>query len=302
MEKNYRLYTKGGIAYNFNRFQKDSLLTIGLMDMGTKEQLETEVSWYHENMKGNLFVVTYERRFSSLTFQDKYSDVVYIIFKQETDLASRVNAIAAECTSSYFYVTRSDASTIAEPELFRPNEIFERFNRSATLVAQAPLIVNKFHEFQPTVREPKPDGKMISIVDSMPENVEENTLTPYLGLGFYNRTLFQRIRGFDTEIKSGYWQVVDFGIRCYLYGYRILSVLDAALIFQTRTSLMEDCSECQGIERVYTKALGIYMDRHGNPRVKKSYRTDKKVLISEVKPRSGLYKTDYKTLCAFWKK
>ncbi len=39
----------------------------------------------------------------------------------------------------------------------------------------------------------------------------------------------------------------------------------------------------------------------GRNLVKKAYKTSAKVINDEVKPRIGLYKTDFPTLCESWK-
>ncbi len=300
MEKNYRIYSANGSIYGYDSLKRGRELSVAIMDTKDLNDLQGTLDWYHANLNRDLIVITYESRFAEMENPARYKDVTYIIFKTPPELGERINAVSAECASSYFMIVRTDAITILD--MLNLESIAQRFKRDDTLTVQTPLIFNKHREFVPTVKEPVYEDKIIDCRASMPQGEDERNICPFLGLGIYNRKNFQRLRGYDTEIKSAYWQTLEFGIRAHLYGYKILSVIDIAMMFPLRGSLMEDSTECKGIERLYTRALCVQIGRNGQARVRKAYRTDKRLLSEEVKSRASLYKTDYSTLVALWRK
>ena len=72
------------------------------------------------------------------------------------------------------------------------------------------------------------------------------TLYPVMGLGLYDRAVFQRLRGFDEKIESDYYQLVDWGIRSALIGHRVLASSALLMQFIDRESVIEDRSERAG--------------------------------------------------------
>ena len=49
------------------------------------------------------------------------------------------------------------------------------------------------------------------------------TLFPYDFVGVYNKQKFVNLGGFDISIKSTYWQNLDFSIRTWLWGEKIIT-------------------------------------------------------------------------------
>ena len=122
-----------------------------------------------------------------------------------------------------------------------------------------------------------------------------------MGIGLYDRALFQRLRGFDEEIVGEYYQLLDFGIRVHLFGYSLFTFSDFAVRFSQKHSIIEDRSECEGMERCYTRALSIHRIAGKNVVEKWKPYVDKKLLKEEVKSKQIiLQKTDFFTLIKEW--
>ena len=73
-----------------------------------------------------------------------------------------------------------------------------------------------------------------------------------------------------------------------------------AVLFYGKQFLIEDRSEHQGFERFYSKALSVHQVK-GHNYIRRGPKMSKKVINEEVKPRLGLYKTDFWALCETWK-
>lgn len=287
---------KQDISHLIQQLHTEELLAIGIMDTGTKENLLDSIDWYSRNFNHGIHVISQEDRFNWEEMKANYPDITFVIFQKTPTLAERINALASEISTTYFYLTRSDVETVA----FEWEMITAKMKRPDHPAVLTPIVFNRSQELTPSVRAPHLDKNEIEPLSFIPSTSDDQNLYPFLGLGFYDRALFQRLRGYDEEIKSAYWQALDFGTRCWLYGYPIYSINYLALIFPNKQYLIEDRSSCEGIERFYTKALSVQVS-NGKTKIRKSYKCNRHCLENEVKPRAALYRIDFQTLCAFWK-
>ncbi len=296
VDQKYQIVSRSSdITRLINGLHREEILAIGIMDTGTREDLESAVSWFAKNYNHGIHVITQSDRMAQDNYEDRFPDVTFIVFDVSPSLAERINALANTCGTTYFLVTRSDTELVA----FDFNAMRTMMQSEEHPAVLTPLVFNKSKELIPTVRAPHMEKNQIEPLSFMPSTGTDSNLYPFLGLGLYDRALFQRLRGYDESINGSYWQALDLGTRCWLYGYPIYSVNLMAILFYSKQFLIEDRSESDGCDRFYTKALAVRMVK-GRAVVKKAYRTNKRVLVSEVRPRAGLYRTDFATLCARW--
>ena len=168
-------------------------------------------------------------------------------------------------------------------------------------------VANCLAKNHPTVQEFVGVQDMFGQVDpqSFQPDIESDscqpTLYPVLCLGLYDRALLQRLRGYDVDILGEYYQSLDLGVRSWLFGYKMFTTRNLAVRFPNRVSVIEDRSECSGMDRFYTKALSIKRVSGKNMVSKWKPYVDKKVLSEEVKKKQvNLQKTDFFTLIEKW--
>lgn len=297
MNQKYQVvYRKQDIGRLINQLHREEFLAIGIMDTGTIEDLRTSLDWFTENFNYCLHVVTQADRLSLEEMQSRYSSVTFIVYPSSPSLAERINALADVCMTTYFFALRSDTNLMS----FDWKPLEDRMKEDEHPAVLCPWVFNKSNEKIPTIRAPHLNGRDIDPLSFMPTMQCSDNLYPFLGMGLYDRALFQRLRGYDEEISGAYWQSLDFGMRCWLYGYPIYTTSDAAVLFYSKQFLIEDRSEQQGFQRFYSKALSVHQVK-GRNFIKKGPKMLGKVISGEVKPRLGLYKTDFETLCQNWK-
>lgn len=265
------------------------------MDTGTVEDLFSTLDWFVGNFNYCLHVVSQSERFPVDEMQARYPDVTFIVFPKAPSLAERVNALADVCMTTYFLTMRSDTNLMNFD--WKPIEAKMKAEDHPAMIS--PWIFNKSNEEIPTLRAPHMRGKEVEPLSFMPSAKCHENLYPFLGIGLYDRALFQRLRGYDEEISGAYWQTLDFGVRCWLYGYPVYTMSDIAVLFYSKQFLIEDRSEQQGFERFYSKALSVHQIK-GRNFIRKGPKMIGKVINEEVKPRIGLYKTDFQALCETW--
>ena len=276
-------------------------LAVGLLDLSTKEDLTESLRWYSENMSTPLYVITLQSRMEEDDWASRFPDANFIVFKQSATTGEYINAFADECYASYFLVVRTDSVLIA----FDGEKLMAHMAAHNHPALITPVMISSSGDILPTLRAPYIKGRTVeplSFIPTIEEDAEEDNLYPVMEIGLYDRALFQRLRGFDEMIAGEYFQSMDFGVRCFLFGYRIFTCRSLALQFPERISIIEDRSLCDGVNRFYTKALSIRHIAGKNVVEKWKPFVDKEVLQDEVRKRQMiLQKTDFMSLIEKWK-
>lgn len=298
---NYRIFhRKQDLGKKIEQLHRSEQLAIGIVDVGTLEQLENTLKWYVENMNFCLHVVMSSERGDINTFQKEYPDVTFIVFPSINTFGEAVNAIADECFTNFFMIVRSDVELIR----FEGAYLFDILNSKDSPIALVPAIANSKKEIIPSMRSPKLDGTLINPDSYFPEmssTVVYQTLYPFKGLGLFDRAYFQRVRGYDVDLNSDYYQFLDFGLKCNEFGNTIGATSAFIISFPDRLSVVEDRSNIEGISKVHTRALSVETIKGKNFAHKIRGYFDKKTFNDEVKDRLlVLIKKDFNSLVESW--
>mgnify|MGYP004486309999 FL=1 len=301
--KNYKIiYRKQDIGLRLSSLYRQRQLAIGILDFAGRSELIDTLSWYNANMNSSIHVLTTEYRMEdNQDLIEKFPDATFIVLKDETSTGEFINAFADECDATFFLVVRTDLSIIA----FEGEKLMALMSNKNHPAVISPVMISSQGEVMPTLRAPFIRGKEVDPQSFMP-NIEsekpEMNLYPLLEIGLYDRALFQRLRAYDVNIMGEFYQSLDFGVRCHLFGYSIVTVRMLAVQFPNRISIIENRSECDGMNRFYTKALSIRRIAGKNIIEKWKPYVDKEVLQEEVKKKQiNIQKTDFFTLQKNWK-
>jgi hypothetical protein len=165
--------------------------------------------------------------------------VRFILFKDSPNIGRQINVAAAECDTPLFFVLWNDfhpvlsldAGRIAGRLLSKPNEAAEisadtavetsESRRPFVRLCTVPVIQNSRFETMPTAYLPVVDGKKFGTAPFVPVKEGEPTLYPFDAAGVYDRARFISLGGFDPKLDSPYWQLLDFGLRAWLWGEEI---------------------------------------------------------------------------------
>ncbi len=294
------VFRKQDLGFRMSSLYRQEQFAVGILDFGTKDELVKALSWYMENMNLSLHVLTTEYRLDEYAIQADYPEVTFIVFQNDTTTGEYINAMAAECYTDYFLIVRSDMDLIA----FDGASLLSVMAGKEHPAVICPVMLSSEAEVMPTLRAPFLRGKEIepqAFLPDMESLKEQRTLYPVLQSGLYDRALFQRLRGYDCEIISEYYQSIDFGTRAWLFGYSVKLTKALAVRFPHRISIIEDRSECTGMNRFYTKALSIKRIAGKSLVSKWKPYVDKKVLADEIRKKQvNLQKTDFFSLIEKW--
>lgn len=298
---NYRIiYRKQNLGLRLSSLYRQQQLAVGILDLGKRDELVSTIEWYLANMNNSIHVITTEYALEQEDITSRYPDVTYIVFKNAATAGEYINAFADECYATYFLVVRTDCTLISfDGE--RLMQIMGEKNHPAII---SPVMLSSDGEVLPTLRAPFLRGKEVAPLSFMPDISTDkcvNTLYPLMEMGLYDRALFQRLREYDQEIAGEYYQALDYGVRCYLMGYSIVTTKALAVLFPQRLTVIEDRTECDGMNRFYTKALSIKRIAGKNVAEKWKPYVDKEVFNEEVKKKQiNLQKIDFQTLIDNW--
>jgi hypothetical protein len=287
---------KQDIGKRIRYLHSEEPLSIAIVAIDTGNTLLDAISYYETRFTSPLFVLIYEGMGNIVELRMNFPSISFIVFTQPVSVANMINVMANECFTTYFFVTRSDTQVIH----FDFESVLTQFRKIDKPALLTPVLLNKADEHIPVVQVPRIERHIIDPLPFFSTKEKESTLYPYLGLGIYERALFQRLRGFDEQIVGEYWQFLDFGVRCWLFGYSIFTYSQLSLKFPFRQLIIENRSETESIKRVLTKALGIRQVNGKNYPKRIGKYTDSPYMKHEMTKRIALYKTDFFELMSEW--
>jgi len=298
MKSNYQIFhRKQDLGKRIGLLHREEQLSVGILDCGTPEALCESIDTYLAITQWCIHVVMHEEQARIPELRASYPQVTFIVFSNPPSLGEKINAMADECYTTYFLIVRSDLTAVSFDDIGAAN-LLKRSDHPAIVT---PVLTNKFKETLPSIQVPLVTDGRIDPLPFFPDGTVLPTLYPFFGIGVYERALFQRLRGYDEEILSDYWQCLDLGIRCWLFGYPVVNLPSLAFIFNTRQSVIEDRSDQSGVERCHTKALCVRQINGRNYLRKWGRLFDNRLLHNEMKMRVALYKTDFFQLVEQWK-
>jgi len=195
----------------------------------------------------------------------RFPFVRFILPEHEINLGEQINLAAAETECPLFFVIRSDMKIIAGGIARRIAErmIYKNTDNDAAGGAKkngikrlctVPVIMNSNYELFSSLSAPAVKKKELQSVFLDPQNEGDLTLYPFDGIGIYDTQRFRKIGGYDKNIKEKHWQLMDFGMRSYLYGEEIAINLHSKLSY-TGELPVENNSIDHDYRRFYLKNL-----------------------------------------------
>jgi len=147
----------------------------------------------------------------------RYPQIKFIIPHENITDGELINIAMAETSSTYVLVLRD---TLYIPSgVLLPN-LAEKITKN-NYVCIAPRLVDIKKGSIPIRKTPSSE-KMKFVVGSHTLIQDDmSTLYPFDYVGLYNREKFIDLGGFDYTMKSPYWQLLDFGVRAWLWGEKI---------------------------------------------------------------------------------
>lgn len=184
----------------------------------------------------------------------EHPEVRFLLIKGPTSAGERVNIGIAEARAPFVLCLWSDMRISHFPD--RAVEDIEKSGALCTLP------VSKTARLQPIPSWQAPVWKRrrLSISFRIPRREGELTLFPFDYCGVYNREKFAQAGGFDTAIVNPYWQKLDFGFRCFLWGETLRGTTSITLLY-TGAPPEDDATPDQGYKTFFLKNMAVRLRR-----------------------------------------
>ncbi|AEJ19779.1 hypothetical protein [Gracilinema caldarium] len=147
----------------------------------------------------------------------RYPFAQFLILKENLSFGEQINIAAMEVRTPLFFVLWNDVRFTQSGGAER---IAERILQSDQLCT-VPVVQNTRFEPLPTLIIPALYRGTIRTIPFVPVKEGSLSLYPFDGVGVYHTEKFINLTGYDVNIRSPYWQLMDFGFRAYLWGEKI---------------------------------------------------------------------------------
>jgi hypothetical protein len=172
-----------------------------------------------------------EERYDIEEFSGRFPFVRFILTKENVSPGEAINLAASELSSPLFFVMWNDHCLFNGINAAKISEILSENSGQIKRLCTVPVIQNSRFEVLHTLSSPFYLRSSVKSLPEAPEKENQSTLFPYDWVGIYDREKFIRLGGFDGEIKSPYWQLMDFGFRAHLWGEEISSTQIVRLVY-----------------------------------------------------------------------
>jgi hypothetical protein len=183
-----------------------------------------------------------------------FPDVRFLLIKAPSTVGEMLNIGIAESRSPVVLSLWSDTRLSAfSPSLLLPIE-------KSGVVCTVPASRNARLEPIPSWQSPVLKRRRLSLSYRAPRRDGEHTLFPFDYCGVYNKEKFAQSGGFDSRIANPYWQKLDFGFRCFLWGDRVLGTTQIALTY-TGAPPEENTTPDRGYKLFWLKNMAVRLRR-----------------------------------------
>lgn len=195
----------------------------------------------------------------------RYPQVRFLLLQQQVSAGEWVNLGIDEARSRHVLVFWSDlrlgAQTLralsAPAGAEGPGEA-----AGPAAVCHVPLLRGPGGEVLPTIQVPALVRGRLKVLPFAPVRPGMSSLLPHDYCGLYERRRFQATGGYDPVLANPYWQRLDFGVRCGLWGERILWHERLELRYLEPPEA-DDTSADASYKPFYLKNLAVRFDGEG---------------------------------------
>lgn len=165
----------------------------------------------------------------------KFPQVKLIIPCEQITVGDMINLGIAECTTPYLMVLWDDF--VIKPPVLTDLLMTKIFATDA--LCFSPVFVNSLFQNVPVKMSPYLENNIFSVLPSQVIYDNTKTLFPFDFSGIYNKKKFMNICGFDSSIKTSYWQLLDFSVRCWLWGEKIITSPIFRMVYQNKEPILD---------------------------------------------------------------
>jgi hypothetical protein len=183
-----------------------------------------------------------------------FPDIRFILLKAPCTAGEWVNIGVGESAAPMILVQWSDTRLAPFPA-----SLLGVLSKS-TALCTVPSVRNAHHELIPTWQAPLWKHRRFTLSFHAPRRAGERCLYPFDYCGVYNREKYAQSGGYDAAIRNPYWQKLDFGLRCVLWGERLEGSTELTVTY-TGSPPEEDTTPDAGYKLFWLKNVAVRIRR-----------------------------------------
>lgn len=201
-------------GYNNHEEKELNISVILLNKKGAQFKLPLYENLIQCNFRSIISVEAAGGDFSIEEVSKKYPSIKFIIPQEKTNDGDLINIAMSEVDSEYVLVLRD---TVNIPSGFILPNLAESLTKK-NIFCIVPRLFDVSKTAVPCSFSPKIDKNHFEVDSSRVMMDGLKTLYPFDYIALYNREKFIQLGGYDWTINSPYWQILDLGLRSWLWG------------------------------------------------------------------------------------
>jgi GT2 family glycosyltransferase len=188
----------------------------------------------------------------------QFPAIRFLLLQEETSIGEKINIGLEESSARLVLVLWSDMRVSLPAE---PAELLDKLSSEGPLCS-VPMMKNEQGMTLPSIQLPILRKDLIRLAPWAPVRDGMRTLVPFEFCGLYRKDKFIECGGFDSNMDNPYWQKIDFGLRAYLWGEKILYHQGLQMVMQAEVSA-EDTTADQSYKLFYLKNIAVRFKEKG---------------------------------------
>ena len=150
----------------------------------------------------------------------EFPRIHFLLLQEQATPGERINIGIEEARTRLVFVLWSDMELA--PELTGERSSFLAQIEEKQILCTVPRLTSPANQSLPCIQVPALIKGRLKLMPWKPVQEGMPSLFPFDYCGIYNRSRFTLSGGYDPWMSNPYWQKLDFGMRAFLWGERIL--------------------------------------------------------------------------------
>ena len=192
------------------------------------------------------------------TLSREHPEVKFLLPHEAASVGELINIGVAEARGRLVIVLWSDMRVDSPAALAGRLDAAE----SSGALCVAPVLSGPDGSVLPVLALPRLLGGRLSVLRSPAVAEQTSTLYPIDYCGIYRKDRFLGIGGFEGPVSSAYWQKLEFGLRCHLWGESLVVRRDLRLAYCSDLA-PEDTTPDPAYRRFYLRTVAVRVRNDG---------------------------------------
>jgi hypothetical protein len=194
----------------------------------------------------------------------EFPGIRFLLLQEEASPGEKINVGIEECRTRLVFVLWSDMDFPGPQEGEGGSDTgqwqpFLQEIEDKEILCTVPQLRSSAGQVVPSIQVPALIKGKLKVMPWKPVQGGMGSLFPFDYCGIYHRGRYLLSGGYDTWMDNPYWQKLDFGLRCFLWGEQILCRRDVVVRYSGET-VSEDSSADISYKLFFLKNMAVHFN------------------------------------------